>query len=219
MNLIFLGPQSSGKGTQAGLLSKKLSMPVVTTGYILRNKKASGDDEGRLIASFIDKGNLVPDELIDKIVREELQMEKYSGGVILDGYPRNLHQAEELDKFLNIDKVIFLDVPDAAVLKRISARRVCEKCGENFNLISRPPKVEGVCDSCGGKLTQREDDTEQAIAVRLNTYHKETEPLTEHYKNLEKLIRIDGTGTIEEVQGEIENRIYPANGTPPRGRK
>lgn len=207
MNIIFLGPQSSGKGTQSSLLSKKLNIPVVTTGYILRNKKASGDDEGKLIASFIDKGKLVPNDLIDKIVREELENEKYSGGVILDGYPRNLHQAETLEKFLNIDKVIFLDVPDAVVVKRMSARRVCKKCGENYNLISKPPKKDGVCDLCGGELVQRHDDTEEVIAVRLNTYHKETEPLTEHYKNSEKLIRIDGTGMIEEVQEAIIKNI------------
>lgn len=207
MNIIFLGPQSSGKGTQARLLSKELNIPVVTTGYILRNKKASGDEEGKLIASYIDNGNLVPDDLIDKIVREELDSGKYSAGVILDGYPRNLHQALELEKFLSIDKVIFLDVPDAMVLKRMSARRVCAKCGENYNLISRPSKTEGVCDICGGELIQRHDDTEEVIAVRLNTYHKETEPLTEHYKNSGKLVRVDGTGAIEEVREEIKNRI------------
>jgi len=218
MNIIFLGPQSSGKGTQAELLAKKLGLPIITTGEILRNKKASGDDEGRLIASFIDKGKLVPDELVDKIVRDELQTEKYSGGVIMDGYPRNLHQAETLEKFLNIDKVIFLDVPDGLVVKRMSARRVCKKCGANYNLISKPPKQEGVCDLCsstvmsslpngGGELMRREDDTEEAIAVRLNIYHNETEPLIEHYRQAGKLIRIDGEGTIEEVRAEIENRI------------
>lgn len=207
MNIIFLGPQSSGKGTQAGLLATKLKLPVLTTGNILRAKKASGDEEGQLIASFIDKGELVPDDLIDKIVREELQTEKYSGGVILDGYPRNLHQAEILEKVLNIDKIIFLDVPDAVVVKRMSARRVCEKCGENFNLISKPPKVSDVCDVCGGKLIQREDDTEQSIAVRLNIYHELTEPLVKHYESQGKLIRIDGTGTIEEVRGEIMKHV------------
>ncbi len=207
MNIIFLGPQTSGKGTQASLLAKQLGLTVLTTGNILRGKKASGDEEGLLIASFIDKGKLVPDELIDRIVREELQVEKYSGGVIFDGYPRNLHQAQELEKTVNIDKVIFLDVPDGVVVKRMSARRVCEKCGENFNLISKPPKVSGVCDLCGGRLIQREDDTEQSIAVRLNIYHDLTEPLVKHYELRGKLIRIDGTKGIEEVRGEIAKQV------------
>lgn len=207
MNIIFLGPQSSGKGTQSSFLSKKLNIPVVTTGYILRNKKASGDEEGLLIASYIDKGELVPDALIDKIVREELENKKYFNGVILDGYPRNLHQAKTLEKFLDIDKVIFLDVPDAVVVKRMSARRVCAKCVENYNLISKPSKKDGVCDLCGGELVQRHDDTEEVIAVRLNTYHKETEPLIKHYEDSRKLVRVDGTKTIEEVRGEIKKEL------------
>lgn len=203
MNIIFLGPQSSGKGTQAALLSKKMDVPVLTVGDILRRKKKTNDEEGRQIASFIDKGELVPDELTDKIIHDELSDGKYAGGVILDGYPRNLHQAEELEKFLSADKIIFLDVPDGVVLKRMASRRVCEKCGENFNLISKPPKTDGLCDVCGGRLLQREDDTEQAIAVRLNIYHQLTEPLAKHYESQGKLVRIDGTGTIEEVHGEI----------------
>lgn len=207
MNLIFLGPQTSGKGTQAGMLAKKLGIPVLTTGNILRTKKTAGDEEGRIIASFIDKGNLLPDELIDIIVRQELEMEKYKKGAILDGYPRNLHQAAELEKFLNVDKVIFLDVPDGLVVKRMSARRVCEKCGENFNLISRPPKTEAVCDVCGGKLVQRHDDTEAAIAVRLNIYHELTEPLIKYYEERGKLIKIDGTKSIEDVWSEVSGII------------
>lgn len=208
MNIIFFGPQTSGKGTQAGLLAKQLNVTVLTTGNILRNKKAAHDEEGNLIASFIDKGNLVPDEIIDKIVRDELAGGKYAKGVILDGYPRNLHQAEELEFFLNIDKVIFLDVPDGVVVKRMSNRRVCEKCGENFNLISRPPKTLGVCDLCGSFLVQREDDTEQSIAVRLNIYHELTEPLVKYYESQGKLIRIDGTKEIEEVQEEIVTLLH-----------
>jgi len=207
MNFIFLGPQTSGKGTQAGLLAKESGLPILTTGNILRAKKHSGDEEGKLIASFIDKGNLVPDELIDKIVREELREEKYKNGVILDGYPRNLHQAEELEKFLSVDKVIFLDVPDGLVVKRMSARRVCGKCGENFNLISKPPRKHGVCDVCGGGLIQREDDTEQAIAVRLNIYHELTEPLINHYKLSGKLVGVDGTKEIESVYQEVMKGI------------
>lgn len=207
MNIIFLGPQTSGKGTQAGLLAKKINLPVLSTGNILRAKKAAGDEEGGRIASFVDKGELVPDELIDKIVRDEIASGKYGSGVIFDGYPRNLHQAEELEKFLAIDKAIFLDIPDGVVLKRLAARRVCEKCGENYSVISKPPKVEGVCDICGGVLIQREDDTEESIAVRLNIYHQLTEPLIKHYESLRKLIRVDGTGTIEEVRKEIELRM------------
>jgi len=207
MTIIFLGPQTSGKGTQADLLAKKMGLPVLTTGNILRSKKMSGDEEGKLIASFIDNGKLVPDELIDKIVRDELMLPKYESGVILDGYPRNLHQAEELGKVLSIDKVVFLDVPDGLVVKRMSARRVCENCKENFNLDSKVPKTEGVCDLCGGKLVQRADDTEQAIAVRLNTYHELTEPLIKYYEDLGKLAKVDGTKSIEEVHQEVMRNI------------
>src|SRR3989344_5252726 len=149
MNIIFLGPQSSGKGTQAALLSKALDIPVVTTGNILRNRKKIDDEKGRLIASLIDKGHFVPDDLIDGIVREELQKKDYAKGVILDGYPRNEHQAKELEKYLEINKAIFLDVPDGIVMQRMLARRICENCGENYNLDSKPPKKEGVCDICG----------------------------------------------------------------------
>ncbi|MBU1179491.1 adenylate kinase [Patescibacteria group bacterium] len=207
MNIIFLGPQSCGKGTQAELLSEKLNISIVTTGNIFRSKKASGDEEGKLIASYIDKGNLVPDELTDKIVRDELQKEEYQNGVILDGYPRNLNQAEELDKYFRVDKVIFLNVPDAIVLKRMSNRRICEKCGANFNLISKSPKEGGKCDSCGSNLIQREDDTEEVIAVRLNSYHRLTEPLIDYYEKQRKLIRIDGTKTIEGVHEEVMKHV------------
>lgn len=207
MNIIFLGPQSSGKGTQAALLSKALDIPVVTTGNILRNRKKIDDEKGRLIASLIDKGHFVPDDLIDGIVREELQKKDYAKGVILDGYPRNEHQAKELEKYLEINKAIFLDVPDGIVMQRMLARRICENCGENYNLDSKPPKKEGVCDICGGKLILRHDDTKEAIAVRLNTYHEKTKPLIDYYKTQNKLLHIDGKGTIEEVCRDIKKAL------------
>ncbi|MFC1612378.1 adenylate kinase family protein [Patescibacteria group bacterium] len=211
MNIILIGPQSSGKGTQAELLSKKLNLPVVVTGGILRKKQMEDNDEGRLIASFVAKGTLVPDELVDKIIREELEDEKYKDGVILDGYPRNAHQAEELERYFNVDKVIFLNVPDAAVVKRMSSRRVCSGCGAIFNLNTKLPKEKGKCDNCDGRLVQREDDTEQAIAVRLNIYHEETEPLMQHYEDQGKLLRIDGTKTIDEVYEEIKKELGITN--------
>lgn len=208
MNIIFLGPQTSGKGTQAKFLSEKLNLPLITTGDILRKKKTLGDEEGKLIATYIDVGELVPDNLINRIVREELDKNTYDdNGAIFDGYPRNLVQAEEFEKYRQVDKVVFLDIPDGVVLKRLAARRICDKCGAIYNLISKLPTKDGTCDKCGGKLVQREDDTERAIAVRLNIYHKLTEPLTEHYEKLGKLIRIDGTGTIEEVRGEITKHV------------
>jgi adenylate kinase len=207
MNIIFLGPQSSGKGTQAGLLSKKIGTPTLTLGNICRKKRKQNDEEGKLIASFLDAGDLLPDELVDHVVQEELRNGKYAGGVILDGYPRNAHQAEELERFLKIDKAVFLDVPDGLVMQRMLSRRVCEECGENYNLQSRPPKTEGACDECGGTIVSRHDDTKEAIAKRLNIYHKETKPLIDYYQKRGSLIPINGTGTIEEVQREIELRI------------
>jgi len=202
MNIIFLGPQSSGKGTQAEFLSNKLNIPVVTTGGIFRAKKAEGDTE---IANLIDNGMLVPDILTNRIVNEELEKEKYNRGVILDGYPRNISQANTLEEYFKIDKVIFLNVPDGVVVKRISARRICDACGSIFNLNTKRPKTEGVCDICGGKLIQRNDDTSQAIAKRLNIYHDHTEPLIDYYKD--KLLRIDGTKTIDEVWQEIQEKL------------
>ena len=205
MNIIFLGPQSSGKGTQAELLSKKLDTPVITTGDILRNKRAVDDEEGRLITSYINKGKFVPDDLINSIVRKELV--KYKKGIILDGYPRSIDQAEELGKFFNVDKVIFLDVPDAVVLKRMTSRRICKQCGAIYNLNTNPPQKENTCDKCSDELIQRHDDTNAVIAVRLNIYHKLTEPLVEYYKKQGKLIRIDGAKTIKEVYEEIKREL------------
>jgi len=202
MNIIFLGPQSSGKGTQAEFLSQKLNIPIVTTGGIFRAKKAEGDKE---IADLIDKGMLVPDEVTDRIVKEELEKDKYNNGVILDGYPRNTAQANTLEGYFKINKVIFLDVPDGVVLKRMSARRICTSCGTIFNLNSKPPKVDDKCDNCGGELAQRDDDTSQAIAKRLNIYHEHTEPLIHYYED--RLIKIDGTKSIEDVWQEIQQKL------------
>lgn len=207
-NIIMLGPQTSGKGTQAAKLSKKLGIPVLVSGDILREKKSVNGEEGNLIASFIDKGKFVPDELINKIIKEELERNgKFKNGVILDGYPRNLEQAEEMEKFLKIDKVMFLDVPDSVVSERMTDRRVCEKCRKVYNLKSKPSKQEGVCDDCGGGLIQRHDDTEDAIKIRLDIYHQKTKPLVEHYKEQKKLIHIDGTKGIDEVHEGIMEHI------------
>ncbi|PIR66644.1 MAG: adenylate kinase [Parcubacteria group bacterium CG10_big_fil_rev_8_21_14_0_10_36_14] len=207
MNIIFLGPQTSGKGTQTERLSEKLNIPILRSGDILRNKKTIDDAEGREIASFIDVGKLIPDEMMNDIIKEELQKEVYKNGVIFDGYPRNILQEKHLEEIINIDKAIFLDVPDAIVLKRMTARRICSKCRAVYNLSSNPPKEEGKCDKCQGDLIQRPDDTESAIAVRLNIYHNLTEPLVNYYKEQDKLIRIDGTKSIEEVRQEIINAL------------
>ena len=205
MNILLIGPQSSGKGTQADLLSKKLNIPHITTGEILRKEKESGSEEGKSIASYIDRGELVPDELIDKIVQERL--EELKSGTVLDGYPRNQAQAEALEKYFILDKAIFLDVPDAVVLKRISLRRVCLDCGTIYNLQSNPPQHENKCDKCDKELTQRHDDTGPIIAVRLNTYHEQTEPLIKYYEERGKLICIDGTKIIEEVHEDIKKEL------------
>jgi adenylate kinase len=211
MNIIFLGPQSSGKGTQAALLSKELNIPTMTLGNILRKKQKEANDEGKMIASLLSQGELLPDELVDEIVREELRSERYGSGVILDGYPRNSHQAEELEKYLRVDRVIFLDVPDGIVMQRMLARRVCDGCGENYSLISKPPKKENVCDECGGILVSRQDDTKEAIAKRLNIYHEKTKPLIDYYQGIGKLIYIDGTGGIEAVRGAITRELQIMN--------
>lgn len=200
MRIILLGPQGSGKGTQAGLLSKKLNVPKITTGDILRDNEKEGTKLGKLASSYMNKGKLIPDETINKIVEERLNKENCKKGFVLDGYPRNVKQAEMLKKMTDIDFVIEIAISDKEAIKRISGRRSC-KCGEVYHISYNPSKVPETCDKCGSRLFQRDDDKEELVKKRLEIYHKETEPLTEFYKD--KHIRIDGEQSIEKVFEDI----------------
>ena len=197
MNIIFVGPQGSGKGTQAEIISEKLKIAHISTGDLLRNVTGDLKDEVR---SYIDKGNLIPDDLMLKILNKRVSEEGCRNGFILDGYPRNLAQAKTLDTMIDIDKVIEIHITDEESVRRISGRRICKKCGKIYNVNSSPkPKVEGVCDVDGSELYQREDDNEEALRKRLKIYHEETEPILKHYDS----IRIDGNQDIERVTKEI----------------
>ncbi len=202
MNLIFIGVQGSGKGTQAKIISRKLNIKHISTGDLLRNIK------GRLkekVDRYMNSGQLIPDELMIEILLENIN-EK---GFILDGFPRNLKQAKQLDSKIKIDKVIEIHISDEEAIKRLSGRLLCPKCGAGYNSITSPkPKKEGICDNCQGKLVQRKDDTKEAIKKRIETYHKETEPIIEHYKN--KLIRIDGEKTIEKISTRLLQELHEA---------
>lgn len=197
MNLVFVGPQASGKGTQAKIISEKLGIVHISAGDLLRREKGKLMEK---IHSYIDFGKLVPDELIIKILKKRISKDDAKKGFILDGFPRNLVQARELKKIAKIDKFVEIFISDELAIKRLSGRFNCENCGALYNTFTSPkPKKEGICDKCGGKLYRRKDDTEEAIKKRLETYHKETEPILEKYS----FVRVDGSASIEEVSKEI----------------
>ena len=200
MNLIFFGPQGSGKGTQAKIISEILKIPHLSTGDLLRSLEGELKKE---VDSHINKGNLAPDELIIRILQEEISKSNYRQGFILDGFPRNLNQANQLDKIAKIDKTIEISIPDSESIRRLSARLSCKKCGAVFNKITNPPKEEKICDNCKSELFQREDDTPEAIKKRLDIYHKETKPILEHYN----AIKINGNQAINKVTEELLKRL------------
>jgi adenylate kinase len=195
MNLIFMGVQGSGKGTQAKIISKKLGLTHISTGDLLRNAKGNLKEK---IDSYINKGNLVPDELMLEILEEKLKNCKK--GFILDGFPRNIKQAEMLNKIIKIDKIIEIAISDKEAIERIGGRRNCPKCGKIYNLYKSPkPKEDNICDECKIKLVQRADDNIEAVKKRINIYHKETEPIIKIYPH----IRINGEQNIEKASEEI----------------
>ncbi|RLG30810.1 adenylate kinase [Methanosarcinales archaeon] len=204
-NIILLGPPGSGKGTQAKLLAERISAPHISTGDILR--AAKGTELGDRASEYMNRGELVPDSVLIAIVEDRLAKPDCASGSILDGYPRTIPQADALNRILSgldmrIDLVINIDVPDDRLIARLSARRVCE-CGATYQLTFNPPQVGGVCDLCGGALYQRDDDTEESVRNRLMVYKRETQPLIDYYDNLGLLTTIDGSGSIEEISGEI----------------
>ena len=204
MNLIMLGAPGAGKGTQAAILNQKLGIPTISTGNILRAAVKDGTPIGLKAKEYMDHGHLVPDEVIIGIINERLQAEDCKKGYILDGVPRTIAQAEALDKAgIVFDAVINLEISDEEILQRMSGRRVCEKCGASYHVVAIPPKVEGVCDACGGTLVQRADDAPKTVASRLEVYHRETEPLKEYYAKMGNLKEIFNQATVEGTTQKI----------------
>ena len=182
MKLILLGAPGAGKGTQAEILCKELGIPTISTGNILRAAIKDGTPTGLKAKSYMDAGKLVPDEVIIGIVSERLEQDDCKNGYILDGVPRTIAQAEALEKAgVTFDAVVSLEISEEEILRRMTGRRVCESCGSSYNVNAIPPRVEGICDNCGGKLIQRKDDTPETVRARLEVYHKETEPLVDFY--------------------------------------
>ncbi|MCQ2442402.1 MAG: adenylate kinase [Oscillospiraceae bacterium] len=204
MKLILLGAPGAGKGTQAEIISKKLSIPTISTGNILRAAVKNGTPVGLKAKEYMDAGKLVPDEVIIGVINERLQDEDCKTGYILDGVPRTIAQAEAMEQAgICFDAVVSIEVADAEIEKRMTGRRACLKCGATYHIVANPSKVEGICDNCGGELTQRKDDKPETVKARLVTYHEQTEPLKDFYAARNLLKVVDTQGSIEEINAAI----------------
>ena len=200
MKLILLGAPGAGKGTQAENICEKFNIPAISTGNIIRAALANGTEMGLKAKSFMDAGQLVPDEVVIGISQERLKEDDCKNGFILDGFPRTIPQAQALeDMGIEIDKVVDIEVSDETITARLAGRRVCEKCANSYHMIYKFPKVEGICDACGGKLVQRKDDAPETVKARLVEYHAMTEPLKEFYQKLGKLRIVEGQEKVEDT--------------------
>lgn len=204
MNIILLGAPGSGKGTQAEFIEKYLSVRSISTGNIIRSELKSGTKLGLEAKSYIEKGLLLPDEVVINMVKETVTKPEYENGFILDGFPRTIAQAEALGRLnVNIDKVIDIEVDDQSIINRLSGRRVCENCGASYHLENKKPEKTGTCDKCHSTLIQRKDDQVETIKERLKIYHEQTEPLKEYYKRAGKLVEIEGNKSVEETKSLV----------------
>lgn len=207
MNIVLFGPPGSGKGTQAKMLAGKYAIPHISTGDILRENLKNQTKLGLEAKSYMDKGELVPDEVLIKIIKDRLSQPDCASGFLLDGYPRTVPQADALGTILNeigkkLDVVLNIDVPDAELIKRLTGRRMCA-CGASYHILFNPPKYEGICDLCGTELYQRDDDKEEAIMNRLDVYKNQTQPLIDYYTKEDVMVTVNGAADISEVFDEI----------------
>ena len=208
MNLILLGAPGAGKGTQAELLVKQLSIPAISTGNMLREAIANGTELGKQVKKIMDEGSLVPDGVILDIVAERVSREDCAKGFILDGVPRTLAQAEALEaRGVRIDHVVSIEIDDSVIEGRMTGRRVCSACGASYHVVANPPKTEGVCDSCGGELIIRKDDAPETVRKRLEVYHAQTEVLMDYYGKQGKVRHIKGDQSIEGANEDILKAI------------
>lgn len=205
MKLILLGAPGAGKGTQAEILSRMLNIPTISTGNILRAAMKNGTPVGLKAKEYVESGRLVPDEVIIGIVNERLAEPDCANGYILDGMPRTIPQAQALeDSGIVIDCALSIEIADETIIERMSGRRTCKDCSQTFHVVSNPPKQDGVCDFCGGELTIRKDDAPETVKARLETYHKETEPLKAFYAERGKLKSVDNQPSIEATTEVIK---------------
>lgn len=204
MNLILIGPPGAGKGTQGEILAEKLGIDTISTGLMLRTAIKEQTEVGKLAEQYINAGKLVPDDVIVSIVKERLSQPDCEKGFILDGFPRTTAQAEALtESGVKIDKVLSLEVDDDMIVKRLSSRRECSKCGAPYSTIFNTPKTEGKCDKCGGDLIQRADDNPETIKNRLDVYHEQTEPIKGYYEKLGLLVKAEGKNELEDTTRNV----------------
>ena len=208
MKLILLGAPGAGKGTQADILCKELDIPTISTGNILRAAIKNGTPTGMKAKAYMDEGKLVPDDVIIGIITERVAEEDCANGYILDGVPRTIAQAEAMEKAgIVFDAVVSIEISDETIMERMSGRRVCESCGASYHLVAVPPKQEGICDKCGGKLVQRKDDAPETVKARLEVYHKETEPLKAFYAQRGLLKPVENRASVSEMTQAILHEL------------
>lgn len=208
MRLILMGPPGAGKGTQGEILEKKLGVNTISTGLMLRTAIKEQTQVGKMAEQYINDGKLVPDEVIVAIVKERLAQADCEKGFILDGFPRTTAQAEALDAAgVEIDKVLLLEVEDDVIVERLSSRRECSKCGTPYNIISKKPAKEGICDNCGGLLITRDDDNPETIQKRLNIYHEQTEPIKHFYMEKGLLVTASGEESLEDTTKNVARAL------------
>ena len=212
MKIVMLGAPGAGKGTQAKRIAESYGVPHISTGDIFRANIKNNTELGKKAKVYMDKGELVPDELVVDLIMDRFSEPDCSNGYVLDGYPRTIPQAEALDNALKekgeaLDYAINVDVPDSEIISRMSGRRACLECGATYHIVFNPPSTEGVCDKCGEGLVQREDDKEETVKNRLDVYHEQTEPLEKYYAEASLLHNVDGTKNMDEVFESIKTII------------
>ncbi|MFQ5875163.1 MAG: adenylate kinase [Dehalococcoidia bacterium] len=208
MYIILLGPPGAGKGTQAAILSRGLGIAHIASGDLFRQAQEQGTPLGLQAKAYMERGELVPDDITVRMILERLEARDCQRGAILDGFPRTLQQAGALDEALaenqkRIDAVLYIKVSEEELVRRLSGRWICKSCQTPYHTVSSPPKVAGVCDRCGGELYQRPDDSEETVRARLRVYMKQTAPLIDYYVNCNKLVEVDGEQSIEEVSRSL----------------
>jgi adenylate kinase len=205
--IVLLGPPGAGKGTQGEKLETELGYVRLSTGDMLREAVRNGTELGKIAKGYMDSGALVPNDLIINLMKEKIESLGKVPGIIFDGFPRTVEQAEALDKELNIDLALNFDVEDETLIARLTQRRSCPDCNAVYHLTNKPPMKEGICDKCGAKLYQRDDDKEDTVRNRLNTYREKTFPLVAYYEKTGKLVTIPGTGDIDAIFAQVKKAI------------